>query len=258
MQTVKSLVMFSALILVAAPACDADDPTGGSEAALAQAGSEADPRESQGDDQDRGDEARVARAQLETQVEQLQDLVGFDPLPGQPISSLDVFVFTTREDVIAITGASDGFLAPFPANIATMDEPSIADGVLITTKIRNLADQIIGFGSEQEVVDLVNAMGDTTYTLTLPDRGTLMLKQVEDFSAPFAEIADMIASEEYIRTYDPPLVFVTTVPLTGQVVGGSGEFSDAEGYMLEIDIVHGINLIDRALDLTIVVPVGIL
>jgi hypothetical protein len=196
---------------------------------------------------------------IDPKLEQVVDWAGLDltTLTHHTYSSLEVFVISTVTDTLAITSASNGLLAPFPAGIPTLDDPVIADGVLIATTIRDLGDNIVGFGTEQEVLDSANALGETTFTLTLPDRGTLMLAQQEDFSIPFGEIEDMLASQEFIRTYDPPLVFTTTVPCSGTVIGGTEEFAGASGWMLEVDIVHEINLIDRTLDLTVLVLAGI-
>ncbi|PRP90994.1 hypothetical protein ENSA5_60690 [Enhygromyxa salina] len=166
-------------------------------------------------------------------------------------------MFSTATDTIALSTASGGLFAPFPTGIPALDEPEIADGFLGAFKIHDIHGNLVGFGTEQEVIDFDTAIASTTFTLTLPGRGTLMLSQIEDTSVYFAEVEDMIADEEYIRSFDPPLVAVTTVQGTGRVIGGTGEFRHARGRMREIDYLYEANLIDRAFNLTDLIQVKI-
>lgn len=158
------------------------------------------------------------------------------------------FYFSGATDTIATTSAPGGLFGPFPAGIPVFDEPLLANGFLIAFKIYDENNNLVGFGTEQEVIDFENALSDSTYMLTLPGRGTLMLKHTEDFTVYFAEIDDMVADEDYIRVFDPPLPAVTTVPQSGKIVGGSGEFAGAKGKMKEIDMLYEVNLTDQMVD----------
>lgn len=171
--------------------------------------------------------------------------------------SFETFTFSTTE-LISVTSASGGLFAPFPADITPLDEPVISNGVIFAAKFRNLNGDIVAFGTEQEVVDFEAAISLTTYTITVPGRGTLMLKQREDVSGLLDRANDMIANEDHVRTFDPPLEIVTTIPGTGLIVGGSGEFAGAFGFMREINILAEINLMDGTIDDFVIVQVLIL
>lgn len=179
-----------------------------------------------------------------------EGMVG-SPMPrnGQPPIT-EIFRYSTSRDLIANTNASTNpILAPSPAGIVPLDDPAISDGAMIAFKLHDDDDQLVGFGTEQEVLDMVDASSETTYTLTLPGRGTLMLAQLEDFAPLFAEIGDMLADGELVRDYDPPLSVITTKPQTGRIIGGTGEFLGARGSWTELDVVHRFDLVGRTFDI---------
>jgi hypothetical protein len=163
------------------------------------------------------------------------------PLAG----TIENFYFSSATDTIALTSATGGLFGPFPAGIPMLDEPEINTGFLFAFKIYDQNDNLVGFGTEQEVQDYETASAISTLMLTLPARGTLMLEQVEDFSLYFAEIEDMMADEDYHRCFNPPLEALTTVAHTGKIVGGTGEFEDAKGKFKEFDFLYEINLLTQ-------------
>jgi hypothetical protein len=163
------------------------------------------------------------------------------PLAG----TTENFYFSSATDTIATTSATGGLFGPFPAGIPTFDEPEINTGFLLAFKIYDENNNLVGFGTEQEVQDYGNASAVSTLMITLPARGTLMLQQVEDFSIYFSEIDDMMAEQDYHRSFDPPLEALTTVPHTGKIVGGTGEFANAKGRMKEFDFLYDINLLTQ-------------
>lgn len=166
---------------------------------------------------------------------------------------LDTWRFRLPEDGVAITTPPNGFFTPFPPGIPTFDEPGLEDSYIFVVKMRNLANEVVGYASEQELANLETAEGKTSYTLTLPDRGTLFLYQRESFQILLDAVDDMIADGELVRTFDPPLVEVLTIPGTGRVVGGSEEFLGAIGVMQEIGIVYKIDLLNNEFDLAVIV-----
>ena len=163
---------------------------------------------------------------------------------------VEIFRFT-EEDFIALTSAPGGLFQPTPAGIPLLDEPAITTGFFVAMKLHDVDGETVGFGSEQEVLDLANETALTTYTLTIPGRGTLMLRHEEDLSFLLDEVNDMLAKQEYVRVFDPPLVVVNTIPGTGKVVGGSKEFKNAKGVWREIGIMNEINLLEGSFDLGI-------
>lgn len=199
-------------------------------------------------------EAVTARAGLGASA--VADLQGPLSTLLQTCSSVEVFSYTTTHDAFLINAAPGNLFPPLPVDVQVLDEPSLANAFIVGFEFRDLQGNVVGMGTEQEVLDLVNLEGQTTYTLTLPDRGTLMFGQQEDFTEFLGEIDDMITSQEYIRTYDPPLFLVNTIPGTGQVIGGTGEFAGAQGAAIELGLIHGINLIDQTFDLGVILVVG--
>lgn len=171
-------------------------------------------------------------------------------------SSIEVFMFSLQPDAFALTSATGGLLAPFPSTIDTFDEPEISEGAFVGTKVLDRCGNLIGFGSEQQLLDTQTALADTTYTITLPDRGTMLASQEENFAPIFGEINDMVANQEFVRSYSPPLTVVTTSFGSGELLGGTGEFADQKGFMIEINFISEINLLDGSADILDVLLVG--
>jgi hypothetical protein len=151
---------------------------------------------------------------------------------------------------MAATLADGGFVAPFPAGIPRLDEPAIRDGLILLAKLEDAAGNVVGFASEHDVLDLANAVSDDTWTLTIPGRGTLFLSHVETLAPLLSFLSEMIASGQLERTWDPPYVLTTTVPRTGKVVGGTGEFAHVHGRFREIDALRHLSLLTGALEVT--------
>lgn len=181
---------------------------------------------------------------------------GQSQTPAQlpPPWKLETFTLSSSQDFLALTSAPGGLFAPYPADIPTLPA-EIADGLLVAGTFRNQNGEVIGFGTEQEVLDFPNLQTATTYTITIPGRGTLMLEQLEDISWLVAEVNDMVASQEFVRAYDPPVVLVNSIEGTGRVIGGTGEFSGAKGSVREIGTLHELNLITLQHDLDVDVQV---
>lgn len=171
--------------------------------------------------------------------------------------SHETFTFSSST-ILAVTMAPGGLFAPFPAGIPTFTEPAIADGFFLGIKLRDVDDNIVGFGTEQEVLNLAAARTATTYTLTLPGRGTLMLAQEEDLTVLLVEVNDMIANQQTVRSYDPPLVVLSTIAGTDRIIGGTGEFADAKkGSVHEYNILHKLDIATGVHDLEVMLDVTI-
>jgi hypothetical protein len=170
-----------------------------------------------------------------------------ETLKGQfPGADILVFKFTFA-DTFALNSAPGGLFAPIPPDIDDFDEDVLANGFIAAFTVSDADGEVIGFGTEQEVLNLANATTKTTFTFTLPLQGTLMLSQREDFSLFLAQVLDMIANNETEREYNPPLVAITTIDGTGRVVGGTEEFTGAKGNMVEIFALSKIDLVQGTL-----------
>lgn len=159
----------------------------------------------------------------------------------------ETFTFSTDTDNIAMVMAPDGLFASIPAGIMTLDEPEISNGFIGSFKMYDDGGQLVGFGTKHEELDPPSPISMTSYMLTLPGRGTLVLEAVQDASPFYDEIVDMVSSEDLVRSWDPPLTIVTTVPGTGRVIGGTGEFANTRGVWRETQALRGLDLIERTL-----------
>jgi hypothetical protein len=160
------------------------------------------------------------------------------------------FTFSTETDVISLVMASDGLFASIPAGIMTLDEPEIRNGFIGSFKAYDEGGQLVAFGTKHEEFVPPTPISMTSYMLTLPGRGALMLEATQDVTPFYEEIADMISSgdpADLVRSFEPPLTIVTTVPGTGRIIGGTGEFANTRGVWREIQALHGLDLIERTL-----------
>ena len=162
--------------------------------------------------------------------------------PGSDGNIHETFYMDAPDQAIAATHNGDKPIPTFPPGIAKLDEPLIRAGFVLLAKVKNKAGEIVGYTSEQEVVSAEsNIMAgrmimDTTWTVTIPGRGTLFLSQREDGSE-FAKRAVMPALLMK-REFNRPWTFVTTAgPLPdgrGRIVGGTGEFEGIDGTFVEV------------------------
>ncbi len=183
----------------------------------------------------------------------------FEGPPEVPASfgpwTVESFSYFTP-DFFALAAAPGGLFAPLLPDGVDPFPPELGSGFFVGFTMFDGDNELVGFGSEQEVIDFEAATGETAYTLTIPGRGSLMLTQVEEFPYLFEEIDDMIANQEFVRVYDPPLVNIHTVPGTAKVVGGSGEFFKAKGLWREISIVKKIDLLTGVNDVGAIIQVA--
>src|SRR5262245_61473476 len=112
-----------------------------------------------------------------------------------PISSLsadgftlETFVMEAPGDGVAVTHSGDKPMPPYPQGIGVRSEDSIRQGFILVTKLRDKSGAVIGFSSEQEVVSAESnllqgrLMTASTWTLTIPARGTIFLEEAENQS----------------------------------------------------------------------------
>ena len=158
--------------------------------------------------------------------------------------TIETFVFSSNPDFLAISTAPDVLIAPFPVGIAPL-APEIDDGFLLGFQFRDLNGNVIGFGSELEVLDFETLTGDTTYTLMINGRGSIAFSQVEDFESLFGLVDDMVADQVVERVFEPPVVLLSTIPGSTRVLGGSGEFEGVVGVAREYAIVNSLDLVTR-------------
>jgi hypothetical protein len=209
-------------------------------------------------------EAELALADAEVIVDwdevPLPAIAGVTPAFDVPPASqakkpwtVESFYFTSA-NFLSLTQMEGGLFAPLPVGMPTLP-PELEDGFLLGFTFYDQNDEIVGFGTEQEVLDLADASGVTTYTLTIPGRGTIMLAHDEEFAYLFEELDDMVADQEFVREFDPPLVNIHTVPGSAKIIGGTGEFDHIKGSWREISLVYELNLLTGLHEVGIVLQI---
>ncbi|WP_099023726.1 hypothetical protein [Mycolicibacterium palauense] len=159
--------------------------------------------------------------------------------------TLETFYLEEPGDIVAITHDGNKPVPPFPDDIATFDADSLSSGMALVTKVRNADDEIVGFAVEQEEVTADSSVMRgrmrmyTSWTLTLPGRGTIFMYEIEDGSKFAREV--VIPALTGVREFQAdgePYYFVTTdgpnPDGTGQIIGGTGDFAGISGHFREL------------------------
>ena len=161
----------------------------------------------------------------------------------------DVFVVHQSNsagfDSLSITLGPGTFIAPFPAGTPLLTE--LPTGFASDFKVRDTSGTVVGVGSELEEIHPATLVSDSNWTVTIPGRGTIFGAQQENVAPLFAIVNDMVSRGVFEQTFDPPFEIVTTVPGSGSVIGGTGEFAGAQGTMVETDKLYFISLITGTL-----------
>lgn len=126
-----------------------------------------------------------------------------------------------------------------PADVALLDDPALGGSAIFLFKLRDSSGNVVGYGSEQEVHQIDDKRNTkfvwaTTWTLTLPGRGTLFLEQIESG----AQMLDKIKFPESGVWTGDISVQETVGPRAdgrGRIVGGTGEFEGRAGSFVEIN-----------------------
>jgi hypothetical protein len=156
--------------------------------------------------------------------------------------TLETFRMEAPEDGVAITHSGDKPLPLYPPGIGALVDDHIKQGFVLLTKLRDQNGTVIGFTSEQEVVsddsNLLQGrlMTSSTWTLTIPGRGTIFLEEDEN-QTEFVTKAGLPALT-LGKEWNEPWTFVTTVGPDpsgrGIIVGGTDEFSGIAGTFVEV------------------------
>jgi hypothetical protein len=165
------------------------------------------------------------------------------PIPTEPpIEVTETFHMIAPDDGIATTHSGDKPLPLYPPGIGTLSDDAVKQGFILLTKLRDQSGDVIGFTSEQEVVssesDLTKGILKTasTWTLTIPGRGTIFLDENEDQSE-FLTKAGVPALAQG-KEWNEEWTFTTTVGPDpsgrGVVTGGTGEFAGITGTFVEV------------------------
>lgn len=155
---------------------------------------------------------------------------------------LETFHSDAPRDGMAAANGADTPIPAYPLGARVLSEEHVRQGSVFLTKLRDKQGTVIGFASEQTVIDpesnvMQGRLTTTTnWTLTIPERGTIFLEQHENQNE-FARRA-VLPALAVGKQWDEPWSFVTTVGPApdgrGRVVGGTGEFKGITGTFVEV------------------------
>jgi|GEM_PF-1392154 len=168
-----------------------------------------------------------------------------DPVDRAQIVSQDEmtisFFIEGAEDIVAITHSGAMPLKQLPADIQPLQPTPAGHSLGLIAKVRDGDGAVIGFASELEDFPIVDEFNDknvwdTYWTVVINGRGSLLLYEKESLGPEVGSIF----SETHKRTDDwtGNLVHASNVGPApsglGVIVGGTGEFSGADGTFEEI------------------------
>jgi len=155
---------------------------------------------------------------------------------------VESFFIELPADGIAVTHGGQIPLGAGPPGISMLEEAGIDNGLALLTKLRDASDEVIGFASELETfpegADVIHdsaVVWDTDWTLMIPGRGSLYLRQQEISGELGSKV--IIPTQRSGEPWRGEWHVTTTVgPRAdgyGVIVGGAGEFEGVTGRFLE-------------------------
>jgi hypothetical protein len=171
---------------------------------------------------------------------------------------VETFHLNAEQHLIALTGGPSALLQPYPSNIQNLYESNIADGLAVITKFTDSSGEVVGIASELEHIttdSTGNVTADVQWTLKIPGRGTVVVTQTENFTALIALATDIIINGEVARYLTPPLTTVTTVPNSGKIIAGLGEFEGISGSFQETNAITYLNVVDGTIGVDITLQI---
>jgi hypothetical protein len=157
-------------------------------------------------------------------------------------SRQESFFTKMSDDLVVFThGALLDPSGIIPKDVAKFDEAKIRGGGALLHKLRDKDGNVIGFGSQLEVMvpgkDTKYLLDwPTAWTIVIPGRGTLFLYEIEK---PVKLFAKMAQAQKDPATLREPIAEQTTAgPLPsgeGVIIGGTGEFDGKKGSFIEIN-----------------------
>ena len=149
------------------------------------------------------------------------------------------------DDIFVLTDGGFVFIEQIPDGVTSLVDTPAQDLLMLGAFIRDEDNNIVGIASELEEFDqpvTAEARHDATWTLKIAGRGTLIGHQIE-ISTP--EAGEFLANiRDQNPTKDNPwegefIAAGTVGPAPngmGIIMGGTGEFEGAQGYMTEENI----------------------
>lgn len=155
---------------------------------------------------------------------------------------IDLSYSAVPADAILYTDHGESIVTPLPDRVAELWEPAVSDTRLIVNLLRDGRGSRAGIGikfstaSEKTAVIRGEALVDSIWHIYLPDQGTFMVDQVENYWAYLRDIVvparwssgkNWVGNFHHIMTVGPGSLG------TGRVTGGSGIFANVASEAVE-------------------------
>ena len=170
-------------------------------------------------------------------------LLYYNPLTSQnklsplSVSANDVFILNysaVATDALVYTNDGESQVAPYPAKVLQLWEPSVRLTDTMATVLRDSRNQPAGIGikfsSDSESTNVLNAEAivDSVWHIYLPGKGTLFVAQQENYWSYLREIvvpAHWSSADSWRGTWNGNVTSGPGALGTARVIGGSGVYS---------------------------------
>jgi hypothetical protein len=141
-------------------------------------------------------------------------------------------------DILALTQGGHVPIVYYPADIRSLAGTGAETQLFLGVTIRDDKGAVIGVGSELETFHLPydeRLAHDTVWTVMLPGRGTIVAHELEDSTPDVVEFFRSIqkAGGTWSGSFEARSTVGPGKDGLGVIIGGTGEFEGAQGYMIE-------------------------
>lgn len=148
------------------------------------------------------------------------------------------FFAATPDDVVFLTHEGTMPIGPSPAGMPRLSEPELRTGFALGAKLRDNNGKLLGFITELEYLLPDSDIGAgrlrnyTLWTAFLPGRGSIIFGERERQDTFVTTV--LKPAMETGRPWVGDFTLTTTVPGSGVIVGGTGEFAGITGTGVEV------------------------
>jgi hypothetical protein len=149
-----------------------------------------------------------------------------------------VLYWDVPEDILALTQGGGVPIINYPEGIRSLAGTAAESQLMLGVTIRDDKREIVGIATELETFD--QPMGerfshDTVWTIMIPGRGTLVAFEREESTDEVLAFFRRIqaAGGAWEGDFEAPSTVGPASNGLGIIIGGTGEFEGATGYMLE-------------------------
>jgi hypothetical protein len=170
------------------------------------------------------------------------DKPGVSPLAVTRDPKIELTFSAVPDDALLYTDNGDSIVTPHPERVAELWEPAVNKTRIWVTMLQDSRGTISGVGikfstqSEDTALLKGEAMANSMWHVYLPDRGTFLIDQTENYWAYLRDIV-IPARRSSVANWRGNFYRVMTAGPgalgTGRVTGGSGRFNNLSGEAVE-------------------------